>query len=262
MGTPSRMSLTEQEELEIALALSQDITSGSDLPSEEFEGDCRVSDTPPCSFEQFPEEPTKKARIPPIKEFPDEAVAVLAQLEQNPSASHNISSFLPTIDGLVDKRAAAEKRRLRRRLKQLGLVELEMPSDGNCQFSSIADQLLGTWREGWTVRHHAVQQIITYRELYSRFLPYNFEVYCTAMSQNQWGDNVTLQAAADYFGVQIYLITSLKDNILIKITPREFKSSKTLWLSYIGGTHFNSLYTQEEWEARRRATPKTECTLM
>jgi hypothetical protein len=170
-------------------------------------------------------------------------VPVLDRLLSSPQQANFLCVLLHAFIFSLDVRE--HRRRLKQRLKRLGLVEKEMPSDGNCQFSSIADQLFGTWKEGRVVRRNAVQQIIAHRGSYAHFLPYNFEVYCTAMSENEWGDNVTIQAAADYYGVQINMITSLPEGILVRISPREFKSSRVLWLSYIGGTHFNSLYTRQ-----------------
>ena len=137
------------------------------------------------------------------------------------------------------------KSRLHHRLKDLGLVELKMPSDGNCQFSSVSDQLLGTWREHRTIRENAVRQIIGFQDMYKQFIPYDFDRYCTVMGNTAWGDNITVQAIADYYGIEINLITSLQDSILVQVFPREKKSSKVLWLSYINGVHYNSLYTLE-----------------
>lgn len=138
------------------------------------------------------------------------------------------------------------KKRLNKRLKKLRLVSLNIPADGSCQFSSISDQLFGTWKENREVRKNVVNQLIKNKHFYSVFIPEHFDVYCTRMSSTKsWGDNVTVQAASDYYGVRIYLITSAEDCILVQITPRELKSERILWLSYVGGVHFNSLYSLE-----------------
>ena len=151
-----------------------------------------------------------------------------------------------------------------------------MPSDGNCQFSSISDQLLGTWKEHRAVRENVIKQLIQRQEIYAQFVPANYDMYCTRMSGKSWGDNVTVQAAADYYGVQINLITSSEDSILVQIHPREPKSSRVLWLAYVGGVHFNSLYTVDgcyhslnsksltslispEWRQRKRAMHSDCC---
>jgi hypothetical protein len=49
----------------------------------------------------------------------------------------------------------------------------------------------------------------------------------------EWGDHVTLQAAADYYGVKISLITSFKDTCFIEIVPKQHKSKRG---------HYNSFF--------------------
>lgn len=137
-------------------------------------------------------------------------------------------------------------KRLKKRLSRVGLVEKTIPSDGNCQFASISDQLYGSFKTHRVVRETVIQQLQMNPELYAHFVPHNFELYCLHMAQRGfWGDNVTLQAAADVYGTQINVITSLKDTVLVTISPKEVLSSKIIWLSYCQGVHYNSLYTRE-----------------
>lgn len=42
----------------------------------------------------------------------------------------------------------------------------------------------------------------------------------------------TEQAAADFFGLRIGVLSSFVDNFLLEIAPREQKSSRVLWLSF------------------------------
>ncbi|EOA29092.1 hypothetical protein CARUB_v10025356mg [Capsella rubella] len=51
-----------------------------------------------------------------------------------------------------------------------------------------------------------------------------------------WGDDITLKAAADVYGVKILLITSLKDVPSTLLLPR------LIHLSYLAGIHFNSIH--------------------
>ncbi len=85
------------------------------------------------------------------------------------------------------------------------------------------------------VRSIVIKQLVEHPEYYSRFVPGNYEIYCWKMAQNHvWGDHLTLQAAADRYGIQISLITSYKDSPYMHIMPREIKSSRILWLSFFG----------------------------
>jgi hypothetical protein len=106
---------------------------------------------------------------------------------------------------------------------------------GNCQFASLSDQLYRTPKMQGVVRRLVVQQLTDNPDYYARFVPGDYKFYCWKMSQNHvWGDHLTLQAAADRYGIQISLITSYKDAPYMHIMPREIKSCRILWLSFFG----------------------------
>lgn len=46
-----------------------------------------------------------------------------------------------------------------------------------------------------------------------------------------WGDELTLRAAADSFGVEIHVITTEKENYLLQYDPDVVKSPRKLFLS-------------------------------
>ncbi|KAI9156195.1 hypothetical protein LWI28_002050 [Acer negundo] len=67
------------------------------------------------------------------------------------------------------------------------------------------------------------------------------------MSKNgEWGDHVTLQAAADKYGVRIFVITSFKDTCCIEILPNYQKSQRVFCLSFWAEVHYNSIYPEGE----------------
>jgi len=151
-------------------------------------------------------------------------------------------------------------KRLQKRIKAYGMVELRMPNDGNCQFSSIADQIYGSWEAHSTVRRTIIEHITRYPDYYRRFLPYNFDAYLAYMSQlGMWGDNVTLQAASNLWGVNINLITSSKENTVLELVPNADLTeadptveTKTIWLSFLGELHYNSLFTPEVFAEKKK----------
>ena len=55
------------------------------------------------------------------------------------------------------------------------------------------------------------------------------------------GDHVTLQAAADAYGLNVSLLTSFESEPLIEILPRERKSTRTVWLSFWAEVHYNAI---------------------
>ena len=67
-----------------------------------------------------------------------------------------------------------------------------------------------------------------------------------------WGDHLTLQAAADAYGVRICLVTSFTEGAIIHICPTQLPQQAAygaqqrgdgpaLWLSFWAEVHYNSL---------------------
>ena len=61
-----------------------------------------------------------------------------------------------------------------------------------------------------------------------------YEAYCTDMAcSGTWGDHVTLQAAADAFGVKVSLLTSFENSCFVEIKPQtKLQSERNLYLSF------------------------------
>ncbi|CAI5984834.1 unnamed protein product [Closterium sp. NIES-64] len=136
---------------------------------------------------------------------------------------------------------------LTERLAVYGLRELPMVGDGNCQFRALADQLFRNANRHAAVRQAVVQQMRAHSECYSPYVPDSFSRYLRHMARNgEWGDHITLQAAADKYGAKINLITSYPgDQFLIEIFPCQGKPTRELWLSFWAEVHYNSVYSAE-----------------
>ncbi|XP_047970199.1 OVARIAN TUMOR DOMAIN-containing deubiquitinating enzyme 9-like [Salvia hispanica] len=121
--------------------------------------------------------------------------------------------------------------------------------DGNRQFRSLSDQIYGTSDYHDVVREEIVHQLKSKPELYANFVPMAYGDYLKKMSRNGgWGDNCTLQAAADSYGVKIFVVTSYKDTCCIEILPKFDKSDRTLLLSFRAEVHYNSVYPLRRWQ--------------
>merc|ERR1719387_1668242 len=129
------------------------------------------------------------------------------------------------------------------RLKHYGLREKKVDGDGNCQFRSLSDQLFGTTDRHPEVRRMAISQLRSKRELYDPYVPEDYEDYVAKMAKDgEWGDHVTLQAAADVYGRRICVLSSYKTSFIIDIKPQDTKHPRVLWLSFWAAVHYNSLY--------------------
>lgn len=151
-----------------------------------------------------------------------------------------INGEIPTVDD-----ASAAHQRLLDRLKQYGLSELKVDGDGNCQFRAFSDQLYRTPAHHKSVRDDVVTQLTSHPEFYEGYVPMKYSDYVKKMARSgEWGDHVTLQAAADFYGVSICLLTSFKDTSFVQILPKQAKSKRVIHLSFWAEVHYNSVYPE------------------
>ncbi|KAF2947670.1 hypothetical protein DAI22_02g385800 [Oryza sativa Japonica Group] len=137
--------------------------------------------------------------------------------------------------------------RLTERLRLYELVEHKVKGDGNCQFRALSDQLYQSPDHHEFVRQQIMSQLKSNRDAYDGYVPMAYDDYLEKVSQNgEWGDHVTLQAAADKYGVKIFVMTSFKDTCYIEIQPKVQKSNKVVLLSFWAEVHYNSIYPQND----------------
>lgn len=161
-----------------------------------------------------------------------------------------INGEIPSLD-----EATMDHERLSERLNLYELVEHKVKGDGNCQFRALSDQLYQTPDHHEFVREQIINQLKTNRDAYDGYVPMTYDDYLEKVARNgEWGDHVTLQAAADKYGVKIFVMTSFKDTCYIEIQPKVQKSNKVVLLSFWAEVHYNSIYPQND--APRSQTTK------
>lgn len=154
-----------------------------------------------------------------------------------------INGDIPSVD-----EATSDHQRLLDRLQLFDLVEHKVQGDGNCQFRALSDQFYRGPEHHKFVRQQVVNQLKEHPEIYEGYVPMAYDEYLKRMSKNgEWGDHVTLQAAADSYGVKILVITSFKDTCYIEILPKNQKSNRVIYLSFWAEVHYNSIYPQGDF---------------
>ncbi|KAJ8605159.1 hypothetical protein CTAYLR_000346 [Chrysophaeum taylorii] len=137
--------------------------------------------------------------------------------------------------------------RLRRRLEELNLREFEVRGDGACQFRALAHQLYGDEELHGTVRSRIATYLEEHADKYGPFVDDGFERFVERMRRpEEWGDHVTLQAAADHFGVRVCLVTSYETRAFVHVVPPQEEGVPTVWLSFWAEVHYNSLLSYED----------------
>ena len=147
---------------------------------------------------------------------------------------------------------------LSERLVHLGLQQLIMKDDGNCQFRAFSDQLYGTQERHLEIR----QTIVKHMNKYEADFEIYFEdknmwaSYLRDMSaKGCWGDELTLRCAADVFNVKVHVLTSEQKNYYIHYDPALHSekncgfeqqpvedTNRHVFLSYISPVHYNSIH--------------------
>ena len=116
---------------------------------------------------------------------------------------------------------AVAEERLLERLYKLKLDMQVMQGDGNCQFRSISQGLYGTQQYHLYVRQKVVGFMERHAEHFSAFLGQEYSTYVSEMSNNRvWGDELTLRAACEAFGVVVNVVTSDTENWFLRYIPQ------------------------------------------
>ncbi|KAG2533696.1 OVARIAN TUMOR DOMAIN-containing deubiquitinating enzyme 12-like isoform X2 [Panicum virgatum] len=149
---------------------------------------------------------------------------------------------IPSVD-----EAISDHQRLLDRLVLYGLIELKVKGDGNCQFRALSNQFYRTPEHHRFVRQQVVKQLESHPEFYAGYVPMDYREYLKKMSKSgEWGDHVTLQAAADSYGVKVFILISFEDTCYIEIVPVIEKSRIVICLSFWAEVHYNSIYPEGE----------------
>eukprot|EP01061_Rhynchopus_euleeides_P001847 TRINITY_DN11362_c0_g1_i1.p1 TRINITY_DN11362_c0_g1~~TRINITY_DN11362_c0_g1_i1.p1 ORF type:complete len:241 (+),score=92.81 TRINITY_DN11362_c0_g1_i1:108-830(+) len=151
-------------------------------------------------------------------------------------------------------------------LDRFGMYEIPVRGDGNCQFRAISYHMFRTPDLYADVREETVEYMGRHRDLFLKHTgegPEAFDAYLARMSRDrEWGDHLTLQAAADLYKMRICVITSHRvtdeeaartsRGMLVQVRPRdphtgcadESLATREVWVSFLtdqGAEHYNPL---------------------
>jgi len=164
--------------------------------------------------------------------------------------SFNLLDFFQPVVNTLNSDA---KNRLNSRLTLYGVkAHREIPGDGNCQMYSLSDQLCGNLNHAKYIRRALVSWLKTNSEIslsngctLKDFVhDQSWENYCQKMLKDgEWGDHLTLIAAAEVFQAVIIIISSIPgDNYVIEIIPTFTAPQRTIMLSHFAEFHYGSVH--------------------
>jgi hypothetical protein len=149
-----------------------------------------------------------------------------------------------------DRLASLEKQaRFLERLSEHDMVETQIEADGNCQFRALAGQLFDGDQERYAeCRAAVIDQLKSNPARYRQFTTENWETYVSRMGNDTvWGDNITLQAAANAYKVTVHVysynqeISEFPIRIPSMHAVADDEAFRTISLSHIPETHYNSV---------------------
>lgn len=124
------------------------------------------------------------------------------------------------------------------KLEKLGLQIFEVAGDGNCQFRAVSHQLFKSDKYHRRIREDACTQLLENPNYYKRIIfkeeEFNtdYNTYIEKMKKDSvYGDELTLQAIADFYDLNIRVI-NITDNYITPITTRTNKQTRTITLIY------------------------------
>jgi hypothetical protein len=146
------------------------------------------------------------------------------------------------------------------RLRECGMVETQIEADGNCQFRALADQLFDGDQERYAeCRAAAISQLRSEPDRYREFITEDWETYVSRMENDrEWGDNITLQAAADYYEVTAHVYSHDPEMPFPLVLPSQhLDTDRIIRLSHVPEVHYSSVHPSSEatqqQERQRRA---------
>jgi len=187
----------------------------------------------------------------------------LARHSSSPSVyagqAHEVQQAQAKLESARSNQIKDGMRLLNERLTYMDLSSVAMEDDGNCQFRALSHQMYGTQDYHSQIRRVICKHMTVHKDEYGLFLTdeENIDSYIWRMRQDrEWGDELTLKAAVDAFGLTVHTITSNSQGWHIRhqtdqgvadkasgpeASAWQKAARKTLFISYIVPIHYNSV---------------------
>eukprot|EP01064_Diplonema_japonicum_P000851 TRINITY_DN10582_c3_g1_i1.p1 TRINITY_DN10582_c3_g1~~TRINITY_DN10582_c3_g1_i1.p1 ORF type:complete len:387 (+),score=79.15 TRINITY_DN10582_c3_g1_i1:78-1163(+) len=145
--------------------------------------------------------------------------------------------------------------RLKKHLTDRNLQEIHVAGDGHCQFRSIAHHVYGDAAEFEKVRQEVCKHMDANEDSYAAFcVTSHTDTYASYLDRMrgvdppEWGDAVTLQAAADLYATTFNIVTSSSDALTVVHPSTPEPAATVAWLSYLelsSSMHYNPVVPKD-----------------
>jgi hypothetical protein len=91
-----------------------------------------------------------------------------------------------------------------------------------------------------------------HRHDFEAFLGEEFSQYCREMAKPRvWGDELTLRAICEVFGIVVNVITSEPENWFLRYVPKHNLVKHEVFLTYISPVHYNAIRRRKKVDLLR-----------
>jgi len=200
---------------------------------------------------EYVEKPLTESAL--MREILSKSTLELLRKEEN--NGFNLREFFSPIKALATNEA---EKRLKERMDHYQLEPRKfIPGDGNCQFSSLSDQLTNDISHAAFIRRSVVNWLTinsdTVLENGAKISEFSYDIpwraYLQEMSKHgTWGDHLTLIAASEIFNKSVIIISSIPCdslNYLLEINPniqsKDIAPTGKIMLSHLTEYHYGSI---------------------
>ena len=134
------------------------------------------------------------------------------------------------------------------KLMSMRLSRRRVTGDGACQFRALAVAMYGSEVRHVEIRKNVVDHMEENRQTYGGFSEGPWCSYVGEMrTPNTWGDNITLQAAADLYKLRVHLVSSHETEIQPIAGGEGLGDAvlKDVLLAYMAEHHYDAVGTAE-----------------
>ncbi|KAL6070196.1 Deubiquitinating enzyme A [Balamuthia mandrillaris] len=152
-----------------------------------------------------------------------------------------------------------EEREFREQMAAAGYMIKDIPGDGNCLFSAVADQVYGSTQQHNELRQMCMDYMERDRDHFSQFVTEDFNDYIRRKRRaGVFGNNLEIQCMSEMFARPIQVFSQRHGTEPLNIFQGLYsRNAKPIRISYHRGNHYNSVVntdSEREREEERLAS--------
>ena len=170
----------------------------------------------------------------------------------NKENNNKINNPLTKLKNKIEEKKSKQKseiaqleEKFKKKLHKYNYILHIVPSDGNCLFNSISDQVYGTDKHNLLIREKCMDYIEKNSLFYSRYIEGGESQMPAYIKRKRksgiWGDNMEIQALSEIYKRPIEIYINPDKPITSYSNIRHDKKKFPIKISFHGNKHYNSI---------------------